>query len=99
MSDIKEDLLKRLEMIPYINDEYYARMFDKHDKNKNGTLEMDELRELYKELCSSSNDQFHFSEDHFIACFKEWDANGDGSISRDELKVLLIKRMTDEINE
>ena len=99
MSDIKEDLLKRLEMIPYINDEYYARMFDKHDKNKNGTLEMDESRELYKELCSSSNDQFQFSEDHFIACFKEWDANGDGIISRDELKVLLIKRMTDEIND
>ena len=99
MSDIKAELLKRLEMVPELHDAFYAHLFDDYDKNQSGTLDIDESRELYKELCSRANDKFQYSEDLFITWFKEWDVNGDGSISREELKNLLMKRITDQLNE
>ena len=70
-------------------------MFDEFDKNKSGTLCINVSRELYKELCSKSNDQFEFSEDLFFTFFNEWNSNGDGSINRDELNTLLMKIMVD----
>ena len=82
--------------VPKMVEEEYEFKFTALDVNKNGVLDYDEVKELFKEFCASGAPQgYVFTEENFAAKFKEWDLDGSGNISKDELKAIMIKYLTD----
>jgi hypothetical protein len=71
-----------------ITDKYIEELFEKHDLDKNGTLEKEEVKELVISILSdqdpASVDQIT-DEDHDMI-YSLIDRNHDGSVSLDELK-------------
>ncbi len=45
---LKEELEMQIALMPYVIDKEYARMFEEFDVNKNGVLEQDEAKEMFK---------------------------------------------------
>jgi hypothetical protein len=62
-----------------------AAIFEKHDSDKNGTLEPSEIRPFYDELIAARAD-LGFTADDFAKWFGSIDENTDGTIAPDELQ-------------
>ncbi len=73
-------------------------MFEKYDTNKNGVIDRDEAKKMFKDVYFDEVPQgFQFNEENFAAKFNEWDINGSGTISKDEFKILLLKHWTEHL--
>ena len=90
---MKEELEMQMAIMPHVIEKEYERMFEEFDINKNGVLEKDEAKEMFKELCKDGT--YQFSDESFDDKFKEWDADNSGAICKKELKSLLLKWMND----
>ena len=87
MQEMKKQILAN---IPQMVEEKYESMFEKYDTNKNGVIDRDEAKEMFKDLCFDEVSQgFQFTEENFASKFNEWGINGSGTISKDEFKILL----------
>ncbi len=68
-------------------------MFEIYDTNKNGVIDRDEAKEMFKDLCFDEVP----NEENFAAKFNEWDINGSGTFSKDEFRILLLKHWTEQL--
>ena len=95
-AQMKVQMEQAIANVPQMVEGEYEDRFNALDTNKNGVLEYDEIKELFKEFCASGAPQgYVFTEENFAAKFKEWDLDGSGNISKDELKTIMIKYLTD----
>jgi hypothetical protein len=62
-----------------------AALYEKHDSDKNGTLEPVEIRPFFDELIAARPD-LGFTADDFDKWFGSIDLNSDGTIAPDELQ-------------
>ena len=86
--------------VPQMIEGEYESMFEEYDTNKNGVIDKDEAKEMFKKMCVQGAPQgYEFTEENFAAKFKEWDVDGSGTISKDEIKTLIFKNLTDTYKE
>ena len=85
----KEDHKINLQKLMLNNQEDIRRIYELYDLNKNGFIDLDELRELFLDLgldiqfADSENPEKDF-EDYLLASFDYYDRNGDGFIAYEE---------------
>ncbi|GAA0162388.1 calmodulin-related [Lithospermum erythrorhizon] len=70
-----------------ISDVELTQMVEKIDVNKDGCVDIEEFRELYKSIMDNNNERDE--EEDMREAFKVFDQNGDGFITVEELKKVL----------
>ena len=68
--------------------EQAVQFFLSKDLNRNGFLEVNEVRELYRDICRKY--KVHFEEKHVLAFIKKIDKNHDNKIDQDEFLALFF---------
>jgi Ca2+-binding EF-hand superfamily protein len=70
------------------------RILDFYDKDKNGTIENDELSGFLKDLVELASKDYNAEDIQTLESIilDHWDVNRDGSINKSELKMLLLQQ-------
>ena len=74
--------------------EFANAMFDEFDKNKNGTIDVQEVRTALERIAEANNTKV--SEEDVAQAMKDLDTNSDGVITREEFFKLVKLSITEQ---
>ena len=67
---MKQQMEEAIANVPQMIEGEYESMFEKYDTNKNGVIDKDEAKTMFKDLCTEGAPQgFVFTEENFAAKF------------------------------
>ena len=69
-------------MATNLTEDSVRKFFKKHDKSRDGFLDSNEIKVLFKELCEKNNSEYNESKMNNL--IRKMDRNKDGRISEDE---------------
>ena len=75
--------------------EIAKQMFESVDTNKNGSLDIDEVRVFSTNMMKQFKPDAEFNEERFATNFAKLDKNGDGKVCFDELAKSMIEKATE----
>ena len=69
---------------------YLNSVWDKYDVDKNGKLDRDEAKDLYKHMVTDLQSRKFYDEMKFMNWFTKADSDGNGTLSKDEIADALL---------
>uniref|UniRef100_A0A1I8GC46 Calbindin-32 n=1 Tax=Macrostomum lignano TaxID=282301 RepID=A0A1I8GC46_9PLAT len=90
----RDGKLQLSEMARKISSSDIDRVFSLYDRDKNGTIENEELQGFLKDLLELAQEDYDDQDMQFFkrVILDQWDVNHDGKISKDELKMILMQQ-------
>ena len=77
--------------------ELIQEIWDKHDHDRNGLIDFDEMKEFINEFMFKLDLPVH-SEYNYDNIFEKLDSNGDNSIDKSEMEKFIKNCMKKEVN-